>query len=85
MESGATAWEVRELARIVRNNGPAHLYREALINDISDILEENNIGDSRAWASDTIDNGDIGNHHTNAILVEALELLAAKKEAERKG
>lgn len=60
MESGATAWEVRELARIISLDG-------ALLSHGNDTLDFN---------QETC--------MERAILVEALELLAEKKEREKK-
>lgn len=64
MENGATAWEVRELARLVDRGN---------IFEVSGYLTN---------SGRLIDQRDT---YREAILIEALELLAEKKEALRRG
>ena len=82
-ESGATAFEVREMARRIRGGGILDLVRGDALETIAAALDDLKVPDPRDEAEGIADDLPIGDHYTNAILVEALTLLAETKEAER--
>ena len=79
-ESGATVWEIREMARRVENSGVVDLIRKPLNEVVHDLLGEEPDHDE---IDDAISGIGIVDFMSNAILVEALNCLADRKEAER--
>jgi len=78
-KSGATVWEIRDMARQVEKNGVIDLIRE----DVRELCQRLLMFDDQDDRNDEInDYRDIG-PLIQAIIVEALNCLADKKETEK--
>lgn len=71
MESGATAWEIRDMASQIKRG------------DLPDMVMAEEIDDDAGPDDPETSPYFIQDVRRDAILIEALECLAAKKEAER--
>ena len=80
VESHGSVSEIREMARRVENNGVVDLIRS----DLAEVIHGAEVvGLDKDEIDDLVFDIGIVNPFVNAILVEALNCLADKKEAER--